>query len=189
MADIVKQQLNKTNAIIGFALLILFDLVQVNLRYVNKDDFRQARKIDKPFTATAADLQILKDKSHYRVANFTGDPFQDGRTSYFHKSIGGYHAAKMGRYQDLIEFQLAKQNMQVYNMLNVKYFIIPDNEGKEQMQQNPNNNGNAWFIKDIKYVKSANEEIKALDDIVFNTLNTESDSFQKQGLVKYPASP
>ena len=161
----VKQQLNKTNAIIGFALLILFDLVQVNLRYVNKDDFRQARKIDKPFTATAADLQILKDKSHYRVANFTGDPFQDGRTSYFHKSIGGYHAAKMGRYQDLIEFQLAKQNMQVYNMLNVKYFILPGDDGKEQAQQNPDANGNAWFVNEIRYVQTADEEIIALDSL------------------------
>ena len=166
----LKQHINKTKVIIVFTLLILFDLVQVNLRYVNDDDFRQARKIDKPFRASSADLQIQKDKSHYRVANFTGDPFQDGRTSYFHKSIGGYHAAKMGRYQDLIEFQLGKQNMQVYNMLNVKYFIIPDNEGKEQMQQNPNNNGNSWFIKDIKYVKSANEEIKALDSL--NTKTT-----------------
>jgi len=166
----LKQHINKTKIIIVFTLLILFDLVQVNLRYVNDDDFRQARKIDKPFRASSADLQIQKDKSHYRVANFTGDPFQDGRTSYFHKSIGGYHAAKMGRYQDLIEFQLGKQNMQVYNMLNVKYFIIPDNEGKEQMQQNPNNNGNSWFIKDIKYVKSANEEIKALDSL--NTKTT-----------------
>jgi len=166
----LKQHLNKTKVTIVFTMLILFDLVQVNLRYVNDDDFRQARKIDKPFRASSADLQIQKDKSHYRVANFTGDPFQDGRTSYFHKSIGGYHAAKMGRYQDLIEFQLGKQNMQVYNMLNVKYFIIPDNEGKEQMQQNPNNNGNSWFIKDIKYVKSANEEIKALDSL--NTKTT-----------------
>ena len=166
----LKQHINKTKVIIVFTLLILFDLVQVNLRYVNDDDFRQARKIDKPFRASSANLQIQKDKSHYRVANFTGDPFQDGRTSYFHKSIGGYHAAKMGRYQDLIEFQLGKQNMQVYNMLNVKYFIIPDNDGKEQMQQNPNNNGNAWFIKNIKYVKSANEEIKALDSL--NTKTT-----------------
>ena len=195
----LKQHINKTKVIIVFTLLILFDLVQVNLRYVNDDDFRQARKIDKPFRASSVDLQIQKDKSHYRVANFTGDPFQDGRTSYFHKSIGGYHAAKMGRYQDLIEFHLGKQNMQVYNMLNVKYFIIPDNDGKEQMQQNPNNNGNAWFIKNIKYVKSANEEIKALDSlntkttVVINekslttsvSYSKELDSLAKINLVKY----
>ena len=195
----LKQHINKTKVIIVFTLLILFDLVQVNLRYVNDDDFRQARKIDKPFRASSVDLQIQKDKSHYRVANFTGDPFQDGRTSYFHKSIGGYHAAKMGRYQDLIEFHLGKQNMQVYNMLNVKYFIIPDNDGKEQMQQNPNNNGNAWFIKNIKYVKSANEEIKALDSlntkttVVINekslttsvSYSKELDSLANINLVKY----
>ena len=160
-----KQRINKTKAIIGFSLLILFDLVQVNLRYVNEDDFKQARKIDKPFTASNADLQILRDKTHYRVANFAGDPFQDGRTSYFHKSIGGYHAAKMGRYQDLIEFQLQKQNMQIFNMLNVKYFIIPVDNGKEEAQQNPDANGNAWFVNEVQYVKTANEEIKALDSL------------------------
>jgi hypothetical protein len=133
----LKQQLKYTTSIIAFAVLILFDLVQVNLRYVNGDDFKEARAIDKPFKASTADLQILKDKSHYRVANFSTDPFQDGRTSYFHKSIGGYHAAKMGRYQDLIEFQLSKQNMQVYNMLNTKYFIIPGDNGGSDSSAEP----------------------------------------------------
>ena len=82
-----------------------------------------------------------------------------------HKSIGGYHAAKIGRYQDLIEFQLAKQNMQVYNMLNVKYFILPGDDGKEQAQQNPDANGNAWFVNEIRYVQTADEEIIALDSL------------------------
>ena len=159
----LKQQLKYTTSIIAFAVLILFDLVQVNLRYVNGDDFKEARAIDKPFKASTADLQILKDKSHYRVANFSTDPFQDGRTSYFHKSIGGYHAAKMGRYQDLIEFQLSKQNMQVYNMLNTKYFIIPGDNGGVIAQQNPDANGNAWFVKNINYVQTADQEIRALD--------------------------
>ena len=159
----LKQQLKYTTSIIAFAVLILFDLVQVNLKYVNGDDFKEARSIDKPYKASTADLQILKDKSHYRVANFSTDPFQDGRTSYFHKSIGGYHAAKVGRYQDLIEFQLSKQNMQVYNMLNVKYFIIPGDDGEEVAQQNPDANGNAWFVKNIKYVQTADQEIRALD--------------------------
>ena len=159
----LKQQLKYTTSIIAFAVLILFDLVQVNLRYVNGDDFKEARAIDKPFKASTADLQILKDKSHYRVANFSTDPFQDGRTSYFHKSIGGYHAAKMGRYQDLIEFQLSKQNMQVYNMLNTKYFIIPEDDGEVMAQQNPDANGNAWFVKNINYVQTADQEIRALD--------------------------
>ena len=166
----LRQQLKYTSSVIAFAVLILFDLVQVNLRYVNGDDFKEARAIDKPFKASTADLQILKDKSHYRVANFSTDPFQDGRTSYFHKSIGGYHAAKMGRYQDLIEFQLSKQNMQVYNMLNVKYFIIPGDNGEVMAQQNPDANGNAWFVKNINYVQTADQEIRALDSI--QTKNT-----------------
>jgi len=195
----LKQQLKYTTSIIAFAVLILFDLVQVNLRYVNDDDFKEARAIDKPFKASAADLQILKDKSHYRVANFSTDPFQDGRTSYFHKSIGGYHAAKLGRYQDLIEFQLSKQNMQVYNMLNVKYFIILGDDGEEEAQQNPDANGNAWFVKNIKYVQTADQEIRALDStltkstVVVNennihkkiTLSSEVDSLAYIRLTEY----
>ena len=144
-------------------------MVQVNLRYVNQDDFNSARKIDKPYVASPADIQIQKDKSHYRVANFTTDPFQDGSTSYFHKSIGGYHAAKMARYQDLIEFQFAKQNMQTFNMMNVKYFIIPGKDGKVEAQQNPEANRNAWFVNDVKYVTSADDEIKALDSLQTKT--------------------
>jgi len=195
----LKQQLKYTTSIIAFAVLILFDLVQVNLRYVNANDFKEARVIDKPFKASTADLQILKDKSHYRVANFSTDPFQDGRTSYFHKSIGGYHAAKLGRYQDLIEFQLSKQNMQVYNMLNVKYFIIPGDDGEEVAQQNPDANGNAWFVKNIKYVQTADQEIRALDStltkstVVVNennihkkiTLSSEVDSLAYIRLTEY----
>ena len=161
----LKNKLNSSIASIAFVILVLFDLVQVDLRYVNQDDFKSARKIDKPFLASAADLQIAQDKSHYRVANFTTDPFQDGRTSYFHKSIGGYHAAKIGRYQDLIEFHLAKQNSEVYNMLNVKYFILPGEDGTAQVQENMDANGNAWFVNGIRYVTSANDEIKVLDSI------------------------
>ena len=183
----LKQKINQFKVVIVFTVLILFDLVQVNLRYINDEDFRQARKIDKPFKTSTADIQILKDKTHYRVANFTGDPFQDGRTSYFHKSIGGYHAAKMGRYQDLIEFHLSKQNMEVYNMLNVKYFIIPGDDGKEQIQQNPFNNGNAWFVNEVQYVQTANEEIKALDSLNTKKIAVLRDhnSYGFQDLKKY----
>tara|TARA_R110002073_G_scaffold306012_5_gene475164 strand:- start:4644 stop:7061 length:2418 start_codon:yes stop_codon:yes gene_type:complete len=178
----LKDKLNQTKAIIGFSILILFDLVQVNLRYVNADDFTSARRVDKPFVASEADKQIQKDKSHYRVANFAGDPFQDGRTSYFHKSIGGYHAAKMGRYQDLIEFQIDKNNFEVLNMLNVKYVIMQGQDGKQQVQQNPEANGNAWFVGSLKFVNSANEEIVALDSLktksvaVFDTSNFGDDT-------------
>ena len=161
----LKEKLNQTKAIIGFSLLILFDLVQVNLRYVNADDFTSARRVDKPYIASEADEQILKDKSHYRVANFAVNPFNDGSTSYFHKSIGGYHAAKMGRYNDLIEFQLDKRNIETFNMLNVKYFILRSQDGKPQAQINPDANGNVWFVDSLKIVNSADEEIVALDSL------------------------
>ncbi len=161
----VKNKLNETRAIIALSVLILFDLVSVDKRYVNKDDFKPARKIEKPFVASQADQQILKDKSHYRVANFTTSPLQDGRTPYFHKSIGGYHAAKLGRYQELFDFQMAKNNLEAFNMLNVKYFIVPDNSGREQVQINPEANGNAWFISELKIANSANEEIQLLDSL------------------------
>jgi hypothetical protein len=161
----LRKKLKSSVAIVAFAALILFDLLQVNLRYVNEDDFVSARKVNKPFVASEADKQILKDKTHYRVANFATNLFADGSTSYFHKSIGGYHAAKIGRYQDLIEFQIAQNNIQVLNMLNVKYFIFAGQDGKEQVQINPDANGNAWFVNEIKTVNSANEEIKALDSL------------------------
>ncbi|MFD2568193.1 YfhO family protein [Pseudotenacibaculum haliotis] len=161
----LKKKIDTTKAIIAFVILVAFDLIQVNLRYVNADDFLSARRVEKPFVMSQADKEILKDKSHYRVANLTTDPFQDGRTSYFHKSIGGYHAAKMGRYQDLIEFQMAKNNREVFNMLNVKYFIFPGEGGKEQVQINPEANGNAWFVEKMKIANSADAEILALDSL------------------------
>jgi hypothetical protein len=162
---LLKEKLNQGKVILGLGILILFDLVSVDKRYVNEDDFKPARKIDKPFVASAADKQILKDKSHYRVANFSVNPLKDGRTSYFHKSIGGYHAAKLGRYQELFDFQISKNNLEVLNMLNVKYFIFNDQTGKEQVQINPDANGNAWIVDELKIANSANEEITGLDSL------------------------
>jgi len=159
----LKGKLKQTPVILVFAVLILFDLVSVNKRYVNEDDFERARKIENPFTATQADKIIQQDKSHYRVANFGTNIMNDGRTSYFHQSIGGYHAAKMRRYQELFDFQIAQNNMQVLNMLNTKYFIVPDDNGKPQAQENPDANGNAWFVNKLNVVNTADEEIKALD--------------------------
>ena len=104
-------------------------------------------------------------QSHFRVGNFIGNPMEDGTTSYFHQSIGGYHAAKMGRYNELFEYQIANNNIQILNMLNTKYFIITDKDRKPQVQQNPDANGNVWFAENIKVVNSANEEMKALDSL------------------------
>ncbi|MGB5462358.1 MAG: YfhO family protein [Aureibaculum sp.] len=161
----LKSKLNKNTTIIGFAILILFDLVSVDKRYVNKDDFVSKKQEEQPFQASAFDKDILQDKSYYRVINFMVDPMNDGSTSYFHNSIGGYHAAKPRRYQELYEYQIANNNIEVLNMLNTKYIIFPDNEGIPRVQQNPEANGNVWFVKEVQIVNSADEEIRALDSL------------------------
>lgn len=169
----LKGKLQQLPVLIVLGGLIVFDLVSVDINYVNKEDFTSARRVLKPFSSTQADKEILKDKDYYRVANFSVNPMQDGRTSYFHNSIGGYHAAKMKRYQELFDYQIAKNNMEVLNMLNTKYFIV----GEDKFQENPKANGNAWFVEEIKIVDTANKEIKALDSLktkeeaVLNTKN------------------
>jgi hypothetical protein len=165
----LKEKLAKNYAIILFGVIILFDLVSVDKRYVNNADFQNAREIDKPFVASEIDREILKDKSYYRVANFTVDPMNDGSTSYFHNSIGGYHAAKLERYQELYDFHISKNNIEVLNMLNSKYFIFEDGSGRETVQQNPGANGNAWLVNTVKIVDNANEEILALDSLKTKT--------------------
>ncbi|MBZ9630321.1 YfhO family protein [Salegentibacter sp. LM13S] len=147
------------------ALLILVDLIPVDKRYVNDDDFVNASQMDRPFQPNAADQQILQDDGHYRVFDVSGSPFNTGRTSYFHNAIGGYHAAKPGRMQDLYDFYISQNNMEILNMLNAKYFIVPSESGQPQAQQNPNALGNAWFVDDIMWVESANEEILNLKEV------------------------
>ncbi|WP_372745457.1 YfhO family protein [Lutibacter sp.] len=165
----LKEKLKMNAAIIALGALILFDLVAVDRRYVNNEDFMSAREIDKPFVASAIDKEILKDTTYYRVANFAVDPMNDGSTSYFHNSIGGYHAAKLGRYQELFDFQIAKNNIEVLNMLNTKYFMFEDSNQRLTAQQNPDVNGNAWFVNTIKIVKNADAEILGLDSLKTKT--------------------
>jgi len=162
---LLKEKIKQVPVILGLLVLLLFDLISVDKNYVNADDFKSARKIKKPFVATNADKAIQQDKEYFRVLNFAVDPMNDGSTSYFHNSIGGYHAAKLGRYNELFEYQIAKNNMQVLNMLNTKYFIIPDKEGNLQPQINQDANGNAWFVDNLLIAKTANQEIKALDSL------------------------
>lgn len=177
----IKEKLKSIVLIISFGVIVLIDLVNVDKRYVNNDFFTSARNVDKPFKASAIDKEILKDKSYYRVADLTKNVMADGSTSYFHKSIGGYHAAKPRRYQELYDFQIAKGNMEVLNMLNTKYLMVPNNEGKKVLQVNADTNGNAWFINSIKVVNNANEEILELDSVntkevaIINVANISSD--------------
>ena len=161
----LKNKFNQNKVLIAFGLLILFDLVSVDAKYVNKDSFTSARNVDKPFQLQEFDKEILKDKGHYRVGNFADSPLQDGRTSYFHQSIGGYHAAKMRRYQELFDYQIAKANMEVVNMLNTKYFLQKNQQGAIGVKQNPDANGNVWFINHLAVVNSAQEEMNSLDSL------------------------
>ena len=164
----LKGKLNEKRLITAFVLLILVDLVGVNKRYVNKEDFVPTRSMERPFQLTAADEEILKDKSHFRVFN-TAEGLNGASTSYFHNSIGGYHAAKPRRLQELYEYQIAQNNVNVLNMLNVKYIIRQNEEGQTIAATNPFANGNAWFVNKVVKVDNADEEMEALDSI--NTIN------------------
>lgn len=171
--------------IVGLGFLI--DQWPVAARYLNDKNYISKTQFETPPQKTAADEQILTDKSpDYRVLNLTVGPFMDATTSYYHKSIGGYHGAKLKKYDELISFHLFKemnyfsdnitmvkddstlnlltQKMNVLNMLNTKYIIWP---GKEQPIAilNPQANGNAWFVKSVKTVANADSEIVALYDL------------------------
>lgn len=159
----LKDKIKKGWLVAALCGIVLFDLFPVDKRYVSADDFHPKRQA-LAIPMTEADKLILQDTTDYRVANFTVSPFQDATTSYYHRSIGGYHAAKLRRYQDLIEHHLAKQNMAVYDMLNTKYFIVPDQQtGRGAVQQNPYACGSAWFVDSIAWVGNADREIAALD--------------------------
>lgn len=167
-----QQKLSKQIFIGAITVLFLADGWLVAKRYLNAENFTEQTASDNRHPLSQADIEILKDPDpNYRVFNVTRDPFNDAMTSYYHKSIGGYHAAKLIRYQDLIENHISKNNMNVLNMLNTKYFIGENPQTKQPMaQQNPGALGNAWFVREIKWVENADKEIAALND--FNPAQT-----------------
>ena len=158
----VKNKLAQQTTIIVIGLVMIFDLFLVDKKYVSEKDFVSKREVEVPFQATPVDLQILKDSANYRVFEINGN-LSSARASFFHKSIGGYHAAKPRRMQQLFDYQIAKNNLETLNFLNVKYLIQTDKDGKEFPIANPEANGNAWFVSQVKLVHSADEEMKALD--------------------------
>jgi hypothetical protein len=161
----LKKKLSEVLVVVVFGVLILFDQVIINKSYVNNDDFVSAISVDKPYQPNAADKEILKDKGHYRVLDMSSDgQRRPGRAAYFHNSLFGYHAAKLGRYNELMEFHIYNNNMNVLNMLNTKY-IIAEDQGQIFPYDNPDALGNAWFVSKLIKVGSANEEIKALDSL------------------------
>jgi hypothetical protein len=155
----------KKEFVVGIlAILILADMLTIDKRYLDNENFTTKSKVANPFTPTPADELILKDQDpNFRVYNLTVNPFMDASTSYFHKSIGGYHGAKLRRYQDLIEKQISKNNLAVLDMLNAKYFIVPDKDRVPTVQINTGALGNAWFVKGYRLVDNADQEISALD--------------------------
>lgn len=169
-------------------VLCLIDMWQVNKRYLNDDMFVNSVVRENPQEMTQADQMILQDTSiNYRVLNFASNTFNENETSYFHKSVGGYHAAKLRRYQEMIDQYISKEmpaaiqaiidaegNMAeikadsvypVINMLNTKYFIVPLQGGATTAVANPHAYGNGWFVNDVQYVDNADQEIDALGKV------------------------
>lgn len=181
-------KLKKTYTISAIALLCLVDMWGVNKRYLNDEQFVPNSIKRTTFVQTPADKLILQDDAlDYRVLNLTGSTFNENNTSYWHKSIGGYHAAKLRRYQEMIDHHISPEieaayneiaqasgvmeevdgsKFNVLNMLNTKYFVLPAGRNGEAIPiQNPYAYGNAWFVKNVSYVANANEEIETLYDI------------------------
>lgn len=166
----LKAKLKQGTAIALFALLILIDLVGVDRRYVNSDDFVVARVMTHPFQENFADKEILKDTDYYRVYDVTSSPFNSGRASFYHNALGGYHAAKPARIQDVNNFYLSKGDIGILNMMNVRYIITEGKGGKKVPQRNPYANGAAWFVENVMIAENANEELLLLDSL--DTKNT-----------------
>ena len=190
----MKQKLTQNIALIIIGAVSFFDLWSVNKRYLNNDNFVDKEFVQEPFVTEVSDyliekagdntevqrllaqaemnktLSILteKDKGHYRIFNSITSPFNETTTSYFKSSVGGYHAVKLRRYDDLINEYFSetdnKKTLNILNMLNTKYILLGSLQ-EPRAEINPNANGNAWFVSDIQFVKTPNEEIKAVGEI------------------------
>lgn len=193
----LKKPYNKTLMLAMLTVLFLADLFVVNKRYLNDSNFVAKRKNASEFPLNTADQFILNDKGHNnRVLNFSVSPFNDATTSYYHKSIGGYHGAKLKKYQELIQYgiqgELAKiqetlqvnptqmgidgamQHSPILNMLNTKYFIF---NPQSAPYINPFANGNAWFVEDLKIAKNADEELDITISMDSKTTAVTQESF------------
>ena len=182
-------KLRSSLTIAGITILCLADMWGVNKRYLNDAQFVPHSIRTETFTKTNTDELILQDTSlDYRVLNFATSTFDDNNTSYWHKSVGGYHPAKLRRYQEMIEHHISPEMQAAYkaiataggemdsvdankfrvlNMLNTKYFIFPAGQLRQTVPiLNPHAYGNAWFVNKVQYVNNANEEIDALDSII-----------------------
>lgn len=195
------KKMNATVVTAGLIVLCLTDMWQVNKRYLNDAMFTKPLQNMKETVKTPADDFILQDKSlDYRVLNLASNTFNESNTSFFHKSIGGYHPAKLRRYQEVIEEHIVPEMstfgatvaqcggrldsingdslFPVLNMLNVKYAILPLQDGKTAPVLNPHANGNGWFVCNVKYVNNADEEIMALHNTPLKKVAVVDKKFQ-----------
>ncbi len=184
-------------------LLCLIDMWQIDKRYLNDEMFVEKSQREAPQPLTNTDQQILQDKSlDYRVLNLASNTFNENETSYYHKSIGGYHAAKLRRYQEMIDAYIAPEMQKlmpaiaeaqgdmtlipgdsiypVLNMLNTKYVIVPLQGGQTVPIQNPYAYGNAWFVDKVNYVDNANQEIDMIGRLNLRHEAVADKKFQKQ---------
>lgn len=161
----IKFGFNKWFLIGGIAFLSLYDLIGVSAKYLNSESFVSERQNEAPLAPRQVDALIKKDVDpHYRVMDQTINPFITSSTSYHHKTIGGNHPAKLQRFEDLKMRHLTQGNAKVYNMLNTKYFIVPGANGTPESRVNTDALGNAWFVNNIKWVNTPNEEIDGLNN-------------------------
>ncbi|PSG88054.1 YfhO family protein [Aurantibacter aestuarii] len=173
----LKQKISENILIIAFACLIVFDLVGVDRRYVNNDSFVSSRAMTKPYQANKADLAILKDEESFRVLDV--ESRLPAKSAYFHNSLNGYHAAKLSRFDDVYSFYISKNNPNILNLFNVKYVIASDEEQGAYPFVNPDANGNAWFVKRVKTLANANEELLALEQLESKELAVTTDKHLK----------
>lgn len=173
-----RKKLSESWVLIVLAILISVDLIGVAKRYVNDSNFVAASEVERPFQLSEAEQKILSDKSNFRVFS-VHEALNGARTSYFFHSIGGYHAAKPRRLQELFDYQIYKGNFDILNMFNVKYLIQTEENNQQKVSQNPNALGNAWFVSNVKIVSSADQVMKALD-----TLNPSKTAIWQTNLIE-----
>lgn len=184
-----QKKLRASLTVAGIIILCLVDMWSINKRYLYDEEFIPKNNQTDVFAKTQTDEIILQDTAlNYRVLNFASDTFQENNTAYWHKSVGGYHAAKLRRYQEMIDRHIAPEMQEAYravvavggamdsvdaskfrvlNMLNTKYFILPTGQQRQTVPiENPYAFGNAWFVDNVRYVNNANEEIDALNEIL-----------------------
>lgn len=162
---LLQNKIKETVAVVALSVLIVFDLVGVDRRYVNNDDFVAARAMEQPFQKHGADIQILEDTGHFRVFDAANSAFNSAQASYYHNALGGYHAAKPRRIQELYDFYISNGDIGILNMMNVRYIITQNKNGGPVAQRNPYANGNAWFVENVIPAETANDEIRLLDSL------------------------